>query len=237
MQFDPPLMQGVLLRRYQRFLADVALADGRQITVHCPNTGSMKHCNAPGSAVLFSDSGNGARKYRHTLEAVATPSGAWAGINTARANALVEEGLQQALVPALDGYRAWRREVRYGMENSRIDFLLQQHASAPDCYVEVKNVTLEEDARQVCFPDAVTERGTRHLRELMAMRALGLRAVLFFCVQHSSAVIVSPARTIDPLYAATLEEAVAAGVEVVAMGAEISAQQIALRRVINFQLE
>jgi sugar fermentation stimulation protein A len=237
MRFDPPLTRATLLKRYQRFLADVQLENGEMITLHCPNTGSMLNCNAPGSAVLFSDSGNLQRKYRYTLEAVGTLSGAWAGVNTARANVLVQEAIEQQHIESLRGYTSLRREVRYGAENSRVDFLLEGHPQQAPCYVEVKNVTLESSAREVLFPDTVTQRGSKHLRELMGMRAGGKRALLFFCVQHSSAVTFSPARDIDRVYSDTLREAVAAGVEVVAWGADISVQEIRLRRPIAIRLD
>lgn len=243
MLFDPPLAQATLIKRYQRFLADVSCENGEIRTLHCPNTGSMKHCNAPGSRVLFSDSGNAQRKYPCTLEAVSTPSGAWAGVNTSRANALVQEAIEQSVIKELRGYRQWQREVRYGSENSRIDLLLQQadqslppHHRHGACYVEVKNVTLEEDSRRVRFPDAVTARGSKHLRELMRVCAGGERAVVLFCVQHSLAEEFRPARDIDPLYAATLAEAAAAGVEVLAYGADISAGSIRLNRPVTVHL-
>lgn len=236
MRFDPPLSPAILLKRYQRFLADVQLESGEVITLHCPNTGSMLNCNVPGARVLFSDSGNLQRKYRYTLEAVGTPSGAWAGVNTARANALVQEAIEHQQIDPLRGYVRWRREVRYGAENSRVDFLLEDHPQRPPCYVEVKNVTLERSAAEVLFPDAVTQRGSKHLRELMGMRAQGYRALLFFCVQHTGARTFSPAWEIDRVYSDTLQEAAAAGVEIVAWGADISAQEIHLRRPITIHL-
>jgi sugar fermentation stimulation protein A len=237
MLFDPPLTLATLVKRYQRFLADVQLESGEIITIHCPNTGSMLNCNMPGSSILFSDSHNDQRKYRHTLEAVTTPSGAWAGVNTARANLLVQEVIENQAIEALRGYNGLRREVRYGMENSRVDFLLENHSQLPSCYVEVKNVTLETSDRHVQFPDAVTDRGRKHLRELMSVCAEGDRAVLFFCVQHTTAEVFSVAREIDPDYHKALQEAVAAGVEVIAWGANISAGQIRLNREITLRLE
>lgn len=237
MLFDPPLTLATLVKRYQRFLADVQLENGEIITLHCPNTGSMLNCNVPGSRVLFSDSGNEKRKYRHTLEAVTTPSGAWAGVNTSRANLLVREAIENQQIDTLLGYTSLRREVRYGAENSRVDFLLEGHGQLPPCYVEVKNVTLEVDKRQVQFPDAVTERGSKHLRELIKVCARGDRAVLFFCVQHSSAEVFSPARDIDRVYSETLQEAMTAGVEVCIRGASISAGEIRLGREITFSRE
>jgi len=237
MLFDPPLTLATLVKRYQRFLADVQLENGEIITLHCPNTGSMLNCNAPGSRVLFSDSGNEKRKYRYTLEAVTTPSGAWAGVNTSRANLLVQEAMEYQQINTLQGYSSLRREVRYGTENSRVDFLLEGHPQLPPCYVEVKNVTLEINQHHVQFPDAVTERGRKHLRELMNVCAMGHRAVLFFCVQHSSAELFSPARDIDRAYSETLREAVTAGLEVIIRGAGISADEIRLHREIKFSLE
>ena len=163
MKFDPALGEGLLLRRYKRFLADIQLSSGEIITIHCPNTGSMKNCWLENTPCWFSDSGNAKRKYRHTLEITTTPEGALAGVNTGRANALVEEAIHSGVIRELQGYDSLRREVKYGEENSRIDLLLSRDDG--DCYVEVKNVTLAEGARGM-FPDAVSVRGAKHLREL-----------------------------------------------------------------------
>ncbi len=206
-----------LLRRYKRFLADVLLPDGTVITVHCPNTGSMKNCIQENNPCWYSTAKNLARKYPHTLEVVTTPSGHLAGINTARANDLVEFAIRTGVIGELQGYTTLRREVGYGCEKSRIDFLLENEQHK--CYVEVKNVTLMGMEGQGLFPDAVTVRGTKHLRELMQMRLQGHRAVLIFCVQHSGIKWVEPAQEIDPLYAATIRQAVATGVEVIAYSA------------------
>jgi sugar fermentation stimulation protein A len=232
MKFDPPLQQGVLLRRYKRFLADIESASGELITIHCPNTGSMKNCWLERSPCWYSDSGNPKRKYRHTLEITTTPEGALAGVNTGRANALVEEAIVNGTIRELQGYEEIRREVRYGDENSRIDLLLR--GDAGDCYVEVKNVTLAEGNLGL-FPDAVSSRGARHLRELQTLAQKGVRAVLFYCVQHSGIESVSAAREIDPVYAQTLGSAVAAGVEVIAYRACISAKEIALKERLVFR--
>lgn len=210
---------GVLLRRYKRFLADVRLADGSEITVHCPNTGSMKNCVVPESPCWFSTSTNPKRKYPHTLEVVTTPGGFWAGINTGRANDLVEAGLRSGVIQELQGYERLLREQRYGAEKSRIDFLLER--TDEQCFVEVKNVTLMDEPGQGLFPDAVTSRGTKHLRELIAMVDAGQRAVLLFCVQHTGIRWVEPADAIDPLYGETLRLATEAGVEVLAYSATI----------------
>lgn len=232
MKFDPPLQRALLLRRYKRFLADIETPSGETFTIHCPNTGSMKNCWAENSPCWYSDSGNPKRKYRHTLEVTTTPEGALAGVNTARANALVEEAIAVGLVSELQGYETLRREVRYGDENSRIDLLLS--GPSGDCYVEVKNVTLAEGSRGL-FPDAVSSRGAKHLRELQKLAESGVRAVLFYCVQHSGIETVEAAREIDPTYADTLDRALAAGVEVIAYRARIGAGEIALREAIPFR--
>lgn len=221
-----------LLRRYKRFLADLRLPDGSEITVHCPNTGSMKNCVVENSPCWYSLSDSKARKYPGTLEVVTTPGAYLAGINTSRANYLVAEALAAGLIPELSGYHSCRREQQYGREKSRIDFLLEGHPQDKRlCYVEIKNVTLMEADGRGYFPDAVSERGTKHLRELMDVIQQGQRAVLFFCVQHTGIRQVSPAEHIDPVYAATLREAFAIGVEVLVYGADISPalNRIALR--------
>lgn len=228
--FHPPLASGRLIKRYKRFLADIELADSSVLTVHCPNTGSMKNCARPGSQVWFSRSDNPKRKYPNTFELVEVGPGEIAGINTGRANALVKEAIEGDVVTELSGYGSLRGEVRYGREKSRIDFLLGDHPRLPgqDCYVEVKNVTLGMGDGLGLFPDAVTARGTRHLRELRQIRAEGHRAVLFFCVQHTGVEEVAPAEAIDPDYAAALREAVAGGVEVLAYRARITPEEVTL---------
>ncbi|QFT56192.1 DNA/RNA nuclease SfsA [Microbulbifer sp. THAF38] len=232
MKFSPPLQKATLLRRYKRFLADVETADGEMFTIHCPNTGSMKNCWVEGGACWYSDSGNPKRKYRHTLEICTTPDGALAGVNTGRANALVEEAINTGVVSELQGYESLRREVRYGEENSRIDFLLS--GDAGDCYVEVKNVTLADGPRGY-FPDAVSARGAKHLRELQKLAENGVRAVLFYCVQHSGIDSVEAAREIDPVYAKALDSALSAGVQVLAYKAQMNATEIVLSEALPFR--
>lgn len=235
MRFSPPLMQGTLLKRYKRFLADIETTDGSITTIHCPNTGSMKHCVVPGTPCWYSLSDNPKRKLPGTLEITTTAAGHLAGVNTARPNSLVREAIEQGVVTELAGYSSLRSEVRYGEENSRIDLLLE-HPDRRQCFVEVKNVTLEADDGLIIFPDAVTSRGTKHLRELMAMVKAGHRAVLFFCVQHSGATAAGPADDIDPLYGRTLREALDSGVEVLAYGCDLGPDEIALRRRLDFWL-
>ncbi|MCP5017477.1 MAG: DNA/RNA nuclease SfsA [Ketobacter sp.] len=233
MKFDAPLIQGVLIKRYKRFLADITLADGSQLTVHCPNTGSMKNCAEPGSAVWLSDSGNPKRKYRYTWEMVSVGDGAVAGINTGRANGLVKEAILSGRIAELAGYDKLRSEVKYGDENSRIDLLLER--AGEQCYVEVKSLTLGE-GEVGYFPDAVTERGRKHLRELEAMVGQGHRAVLFFCVQNNGVKMAKPADHIDPKYGQALRQAHAAGVEVMAWQCDLSEAEITIARALPVDL-
>ncbi|KEA63721.1 Sugar/maltose fermentation stimulation protein [Marinobacterium lacunae] len=227
MIFDPPLESVTLLRRYKRFMADVRRADGREITVHCPNTGSMKNCVLPGieQAALISDSGNDKRKYRHTLEAVQVAHGHWAGVNTGRTNALVEEAVREGMIAELSPAQGVEREVRYG--DSRFDLALGDRA-APHTFIEVKNVTLgpgpeDDDDGVIAFPDSVTERGQKHLQTLMQVVAEGRRAALVFCVQHTGARMFRPADEVDPRYGALLREARERGVILLAWRTGISA--------------
>lgn len=207
----------LLLKRYKRFLTDIRLPDGTGLTAHCPNTGSMKNCVLPDSPCWYSVSESKTRKYPQTLEIVTTPGGHLAGINTARTNELVEQALRGQVIAELRGYQTLRREVVYGSEKSRIDFLLSDNNDdARLCYLEVKNVTLMEAEGEGFFPDAVSERGSKHLRELMVMVGQGHRAVLLFCVQHTGIKSVRAAAHIDTVYATTLRAARAVGVEVIA---------------------
>jgi sugar fermentation stimulation protein A len=228
MRFDQPLVAGRLLRRYKRFLADVELADGRVVTAHTPNTGAMLGCSQPGSRVWLRDSGNPKRKYPLSWELVETAEGTMVGINTGLANALVREAIECGLIAELAGYARMRSEVPYGHENSRIDLLLE-HASAPPCYVEVKNVTLVESA-VARFPDAVSARGSKHLRELALMVEQGARSVILFCVQRNDVDVFEPADLIDPLYGQTLRQALSRGVEALAYVASPTLEGISLQR-------
>jgi sugar fermentation stimulation protein A len=221
MQFEPPLEQGRLLKRYKRFLADIETASGELLTIHCPNTGSMFNCMQEGGAVWFSRSNDPKRKLPGTWELSETPQGRLACVNTGRANALVEEALRAGVISELTGFTDLRREVPYGEERSRIDFRLDYPAGP--AFVEVKSVTLGfADSNVAAFPDAVTARGAKHLRELATLARNGVRAVQLYCVNLSGIEAVRPAVEIDPAYAQGLREAVAAGVEVLAYGVEIS---------------
>jgi len=232
MKIDPPLERATLLKRYKRFLADIRLEDGEEMTIHCPNTGSMKNCWAPETPCWFSRSNDPKRKLPGTLEITTTPDGFLTGINTGRPNKLVREAIENGIIGELQGYDSIRPEVKYGAENSRIDLLLSEGDRR--CYVEVKNTTLGVGDGRVLFPDAVTARGTKHIRELQGMVEQGHRAVLVFCVQHSGAESSGPADDIDPVYGRTLREAMASGVEVLAYGCHLSAEDISLRTPLPF---
>jgi sugar fermentation stimulation protein A len=231
MYLMPPLIPALLVRRYQRFLADFTLESGELVTAHCPNSGSMKGCAVPGSPAFLSRCDKPGRKLCYTWELVQA-NGCWVGINTNLPNRLVHRGIEGGIVSELQGYEAIRPEVRYGT-NSRIDLLLSRGEEL--CYVEVKNVTLMENGRAL-FPDAATVRGQKHLRELMGMVRLGHRAVNFFVVQRQDCDSVSPAEAIDPEYARLLRQAHAAGVELLAYQAQVGPEAIYLQRPLAVQL-
>jgi sugar fermentation stimulation protein A len=227
MRFDSPLIPGTLLQRYKRFFADVRLDDGTVVTAHCPNTGSMLGCGAPGSRVWISPADSATRKLRYTWELIEVRPDVLVGVHTGRTNALAHEAIAGGVVRELAGYTNIRREVTFGREGSRIDLLLSG-PGLPDCYVEVKNVTAAVADGVALFPDAVSSRGAKHLRELMHMAAAGHRAVIFFCAQRADVNEVRPADAIDPAYGRTLREAIAAGVEALAYRADVNAEGIAV---------
>ena len=222
MHFASTLVPASLIRRYNRFLADVRLEDGSELIVHCPNSGSMKTCLGEGWPVMLSDSGKPERKYRFTWEMVHNGK-CWIGINTHLANRIVEEAILNDEIPELREYSEIRSEVKYG-ENSRIDLLLKNAGSK--CFVEVKNVTMVEEDGFYKFPDSKTERGKKHLLELSEMVRQGHRAVMFFLVQRSDGTVFKPASHIDPAYASNLVQARKKGVEILVYRAEVSPQKI-----------
>ena len=236
MRFSPELEQGLLVVRYKRFLADIETASGELLTIHCPNTGSMFNCMMPGGRVWFSRSSDPKRKLPGTWEISETPQGRLACINTGRANHLVEEALRAGVISELNGFTGLKREVAYGQEKSRVDFRLDYPEGS--AFVEVKSVTLGFDGSQVAaFPDAVTLRGARHLRELASLARDGVRAVLLYCVNLTGVEAVRPAAEIDPGYAAALREAMAAGVEVLAYGVQLTAEEIFIDRPLQLRWE
>jgi sugar fermentation stimulation protein A len=227
-KFSEKLIEGTLVRRYKRFLADVELLNGELVTVHTANTGSMTGCSEPGSPVWLSRSDNPKRKYPLSWELIEVKRDCLVGINTLLSNKLVEEAIKNEQIASLSGYEAIKREVRYGKEKSRIDLLLESPLR-PSCYVEVKNVTLMEGTTAL-FPDAVTTRGTKHLRELAEMVRQGYRAVIFYCIQRSDTNRFRPANEVDPLYTKTLTEVTSLGVEALAYSAEVRTSGITLVR-------
>lgn len=235
MIFAPALEQGRLIKRYKRFLADIELDSGEQLTIHCPNTGSMHNCMLPGGRVWFSRSTDPKRKLPGTWEISETPQGRLAYVNTGRANALVEEALRVGRIPELAGFTVLKREVPYGEERSRIDFRLDYPQG--QAFVEVKSVTLGfDDSRIAAFPDAVTQRGAKHLRELAGLARRGVRAVQLYCVNLTGIDAVRPAEEIDARYAEALRQAVAEGVEVLAYGVHLDAGQVYIDRRLHVRL-
>ena len=229
MDLPYPLHEGRLVRRHKRFFVDVDLIDGRRVTAHCPNTGSLLGCADPGLRVWLSETHGAGRKLPYRWDLVEVEGGTLVGVNTGLANRLVHEALAAGVIPELAGYDEVQGEVRFGTEGSRVDLFLSRANGWERCFVEVKNVTAAVSGGVALFPDAVTVRGTKHLRELMGVVAAGDRAVLCFCVQRGDAREVRPADAIDPVYGRTLREAIAAGVETIAYRAEVTLAAIRLR--------
>ncbi len=230
MRFEAPLQEGRLIKRYKRFLADIELPDGQIVVAHCANSGSMLGCKEPGSRVFLSANTNPKAKLDWRWEMVEVDNHL-VGINTSHPNRLAEEAILAGQVDELKGYESLRREVKYG-QNSRIDILLENPGL---CYVEIKNVTLRV-GDEAQFPDAVTTRGAKHLRELMDMVAEGHRSVMLFLVQREDCTSFRPAAHIDPTYARTLKEAEKSGVELLCYQCAMSAKQIKVDRPLPIHL-
>lgn len=231
MKWDSPLQEATLKKRYKRFLADVDL--GKELVIaHCPNTGSMTSCWEPDWRCAISTSNNPSRKLKHTLEL--THNGeTWIGVNTANANKLVKNWLEQKLLPEFAGYKFIRPERKVG--DSRVDFFLEGDSSHPDCYLEVKNVTLKLEGRAQ-FPDSVSERGQKHLRELTRLKAQGFRAAMVYVVQREDVSAFSPAESIDPVYAQLLKKAHEAGVEIFVYQCRMDLKELSLGKSLPFDL-
>ena len=230
MEFARPLVQGTLVQRYKRFLADVTLDDGREVTAHCANPGAMLGLNMAGLRVWLEPNDDPKRKLKFAWRLVELPSGAMAGIDTGVPNKVVGEALRAGAVAGLEGYSTVRAEQRYG-QNSRIDFLLSGQGR-PDAYVEVKNVHLMREDGLAEFPDSVTTRGAKHLDELAGMVRQGHRAVMLYCVQRDDCDRFDLARDLDPGYAQAFERAVAEGVEVLVFRCKLDPTRISLERAI-----
>ena len=225
MKWPGTLIEAKFLKRYKRFLADFQLPNRQEITAHCANTGSMKTCMEEGAPSWLTHHDNPKRKLKYSWQGIQMPDG-WVGINTALANKLVREAIENHVVTPLQGFETILAEQKYGT-NSRIDFLLKGKGK-PDCFVEVKNVTLLLEEGVAGFPDAVTDRGRKHIGELVEVCGAGHRGVLLFCVQRESAKEVRPAEVFDPLYAQALREAVGKGLEVYAYRAQFSKSEVVL---------
>lgn len=231
MKFTTPLLAATLLRRYKRFLADVRLEDGREITVHCPNSGSMRGCATPGSQVLLSHSDNPGRKYPYTLEMIKDGM-TWIGINTMRTNALVAEAIAGGRIAEFPHMDRIQPEIKTSA-STRLDLLLTQGDRA--IYMEIKNCSLVEDGWAM-FPDAVTTRGTKHLHELADLVAHGKEGVIFFCVQRMDADRFRPAVHIDPVYAKALTHVHRQGVRILVYQAEVTPEEIRIVHALPFSL-
>ena len=237
MRFSAPLIPATLVRRYKRFLADVVMPDGQEITVHVANPGAMIGLATPGARVWLSRSDNAKRKLPYSWELVEADFGAnleLVGVNTGHPNGIVAEAIAEGAIAELTGYGSLRREVKYG-KNSRIDFLLES-PDRPPCYVEVKNVHLMRQPGLAEFPDCVTARGAKHLDELAEMVAQGHRAVMLFLIQVGSAERFTLAVDLDPAYAKSFARARVAGVEALAYRCKISRDGIAVSDAVTIDL-
>ncbi|AOT07019.1 DNA/RNA nuclease SfsA [Pseudoalteromonas luteoviolacea] len=224
MKFSSQLQSATLLKRYKRFLVDLRSNDGKEFTVHCANTGKMTGCAESGFKAYYSTSDNEKRKYPHSLELTQDSQGHLICVNTAMANKVAYEAIEHNSIQQLSGYKAISSEVKYGNENSRIDILLSSD-DKPECYVEVKSVTLLEEGKGY-FPDAETVRGQKHLRELIHIKHQGKRAVLLFIVMHNGIDSVQAAAHIDKKYAQLLAQARTEGVEIYAYKAHVTPEEV-----------
>lgn len=228
----PPLIQGTLIKRYKRFLADIQLDDGAPVTAHCPNSGSMRQCSEPGRPVYVSRHDDPRRKLKYTWQLIRMPT-SLVGVNTLMPNRLVAQAASQGLLPELEGYAEVRAEVKTS-SHTRLDFRLKARQRR-DCYIEVKNCTLVENGTAM-FPDARTTRGQKHLQELIRLRNTGTRAIIFFVIQRSDANRFMPADDIDPEYGRWLRRAAENIVEIVVYDVAVDLQGIAFNRKVPIAL-
>lgn len=226
MRFETPLVPGRLIRRYKRFLADCRLEDGREITAHCANPGSMMGLADPGMKVWLEPNDDPKKKLKFGLRLIDHENGHFTGVDTSVPNRALRVALAEGRVPGLEGYATLRAEVPYGA-NSRVDFLLGGPGRADAC-VEVKSVTLSRQAGLAEFPDSVTARGTKHLAELAEVARAGQRAVMLYLIQRTDCDRFTLAGDIDPSYARAFAAARAAGVEAIALATAITPEGIAL---------
>ena len=234
MRFQTELVPARLIRRYKRFLADCQLEDGTEVTAHCANPGSMLGLAEPDSRIWVEPNDDPKKKLKYGWRLVEHEDGGFTCVDTGTANRAVKDALIAGQIAGFEGYDQVLPEQKYA-EKSRIDFLLRG-PDLPDAYVEVKSVTLSRQPGLAEFPDSVTARGARHMADLAQMRAEGHRAVLLYLVQRSDATRVTVAADIDPAYATALRDAQARGVEIIAMGAEISPRGITVGTTLPFAL-
>jgi len=220
------LIKGRLVSRYKRFFADIELDTGEIITAHCPNPGKMLGLLDPGTPALVTCLNDPKKKLQYRLEALAE-NGIWVGVNTQWPNRLIHKAITQDLMPELAGYTAVQPEKKYG-HKSRIDLYASGHAFRPDAYIEIKNVHLSRQKGLAEFPDCVTERGARHLHELIEMVKTGYRAIVVFCVQRDDCTRFDIARDCDPGFGRAYDAARAAGVEFIAMSFAFSPEGLRL---------
>ena len=230
MRFQTPLVPGTLIRRYKRFLADVTLADGQEITAHCANPGSMMGLAEAGMRVWLEPNDDPKKKLKYGWRLVEHENGHFTGVDTAVPNRMLRAALEAREVTGLPEFDMLRSEVPYG-EKSRVDFLLTRDGH-PDLYVEVKSVTLSRQARLAEFPDSVTARGTKHLNELAEMIRQGHRAMMLYLVQRTDCDRMTLAADIDPAYAAAWRTASAAGVKTLVLDCHITPEALRLGKVL-----
>ena len=231
MRFDPPLIEGRLVRRYKRFLADVTIPGRGTVVAHCANPGAMTTCAEEGGRVWLSRHDDPKRKLAYTWQ-IAQVGRSYVCVNSALGNRLVAEALERGVIAELSGYDALRREVR--VDGGRLDFALD--FGRRSCFVEVKTATLAVSPTVSAFPDAVTKRGSRHVKELMRLKQCGHRAVLLFCCARSQMRVVRPADEIDPAYGEVLRRAAGSGVEVYAYGCRVTPREVTVARRLRVSL-
>ena len=229
--FTRPLLSGKIIKRYKRFFADIILDSGEKIVAHVPNTGSMKTCLEEGWPCVVSDHRDTDRKLKYTLEYTHNKK-SFILVNTSIPNKLIKEAIIQDKIPELSGYAEVISEYKVG--KSRIDLLLKDKKLGM-CFVEIKNVTLKEE-NQACFPDAPTERGQKHLRELIDLKRQGHRSVIFFHIGRTDVESFTPAKNIDPLYAQLLQESHSQGVEILCYQSDFLSPNIFIKKKIPYQI-
>lgn len=229
----PKLISGTLIKRYKRFMADVRLKNGDMVTAHCPNTGSMQECCESGRPVYLSHHDRPNRKLKYTWELIEMPT-SLVGVNTSVPNQLVFQSVEAGIIEDLKGYDDIVKEIKTG-SNSRLDLLLTRNNNER-CFVEIKNCTLVKDG-VAFFPDAVTQRGRKHLVELQKLVASGNRCVMFYLIQRMDANAFKPAHHIDPAYGLELKRAVNKGVELLAYDVYIDLEMISLNRKIPIHID